>query len=81
VASDGWSHAFLLDHVVALSHRRRGIGGGMVAVAVREATDAGCEWLHVDFEDHLPRFYLASCGLLPTRAGWLRLRGETPARR
>ena len=53
----------------------------VVAVAVREATDPGCEWLHVDFEDHIQRFYLTSCGIQSTKAGLLRLQDETPARR
>jgi GNAT superfamily N-acetyltransferase len=81
VAWDGRSHAFLLDTVVALSHRRRGIGSGLVALAVREATDAGCEWLHVDFEDDLQRFYLTACGFQPTKAGLLRIRSDTSTRR
>jgi hypothetical protein len=29
----------------------------MIATAAREAKAAGCEWLHVDFEDHLSGFY------------------------
>jgi hypothetical protein len=34
---------------------------------------AKCEWLHVDFEDHLRPFYLASCGFRPTDAGLIAL--------
>jgi GNAT superfamily N-acetyltransferase len=48
VAWDGAVHAFILD---------TGIGAELVAVAVTEARAAGCEWLHVDFEDHLRAFY------------------------
>jgi GNAT superfamily N-acetyltransferase len=76
VAWDGSSHAFILDTVVARSHRRRGVGTALVAIATREARAAGCEWLHVDFEDHLRRFYLDSCGFKPTNAGLVRLNGE-----
>jgi hypothetical protein len=42
-------------------------------VAVREARAAGCEWLHVDFEDHLRAFYLDACGFVPTNAGLIEL--------
>jgi hypothetical protein len=34
---------------------------------------AGCEWLHVDFEEHLRGFYLESCGFTPTGAGLIAL--------
>jgi hypothetical protein len=37
------------------------------------ARDAGCEWLHVDFEDHLRRFYFEACGFQPTNAGLIAL--------
>ena len=30
---------------------------------------AGCEWLHVDFQDHLRDFYFGACGFTPTNAG------------
>jgi predicted N-acetyltransferase YhbS len=59
--------------MVAARMRRRGIGAGLVAVAVREARRAGCEWLHVDFEDHLRPFYFGSCGFTPTNAGLIAL--------
>ena len=42
--------------------------------AVRAAADAGCEWLHVDYEPHLTTFYLYACGFTPTDAGLLKLR-------
>jgi GNAT superfamily N-acetyltransferase len=69
VAWDGQVHAFVLDTMVASSHGRHGIGTELVAVAVTEARRAGCEWLHVDFEDHLRAFYLDACGFVPTNAG------------
>ncbi len=73
VAWDGGSHAFILDTVVALPERRRGVGTGLVAEAARQARAAGCAWLHVDFEDYLRPFYLGSCGFRPTDAGLIAL--------
>jgi GNAT superfamily N-acetyltransferase len=71
---DGGAHAFVLDTVVATEARRAGVGAGLVAVAVREARAAGCEWLHVDFEDHLRPFYFDACGFRPTDAGLIALK-------
>jgi GNAT superfamily N-acetyltransferase len=73
VAWDGAGHAFLLDTIVTGSHRRRGIATQLVGLAVSGARDAGCEWVHVDFEDHLRAFYLQACGFRATRAGVIRL--------
>ena len=73
VAWDGSSHAFVLDTVVAGVVRRRGVGSELVAVAAQQARDHGCEWLHVDFEDHLRPFYLDRCGFRATGAGLLAL--------
>ncbi|MGC0420999.1 GNAT family N-acetyltransferase [Embleya sp. AB8] len=75
VAWDGGGHAFVLDTVVDRRHRGGGIGAALVAVAVREARAAGCEWLHVDFEGHLKRFYFDACGFAPTDAGLIPLHG------
>ncbi|MBA3290822.1 MAG: GNAT family N-acetyltransferase, partial [Actinobacteria bacterium] len=44
-----------------------------IAVAVAEARAAGCEWLHVDFDDHLRTFYFDACGFVPTNAGLIAL--------
>lgn len=77
VAWDGGVHAFLLDTVVAASHRNGGVGAELVARAAREAGRAGCDWLHVDFEEHLHPFYLDRCGFTPTAAGLLRLNRPT----
>jgi GNAT superfamily N-acetyltransferase len=77
VAWDGGAHAFLLDTVVAESLRRHGVGTRLVQVAAREARASGCEWLHVDFEDHLGPFYFGGCGFRPTHAGLISL--GTPA--
>ena len=73
VAWDGQVHAFVLDTMVAEAARRRGIGKELVAIAVTEARRAGCEWLHVDFEDHLRDFYVETCGFAPTNAGLIAL--------
>jgi ribosomal protein S18 acetylase RimI-like enzyme len=73
VAWDGGVHAFILDTIVAAKAGRRGIGTQLVAVAVAEARAAGCEWLHVDFDDHLRTFYFDACGFTPTNAGLIAL--------
>jgi len=73
VAWDGSLHSFILDAMVAAPARRRGIGTQLVAVAVAKARGAGCEWLHVDFEDHLREFYFDACGFEPTNAGLIKL--------
>ena len=73
VCWDGGSHAFLLDTVVDPDHQRHGVGRDLVLAATGEARNAGCEWLHVDFEPHLAGFYLDSCGFHRTDAGLVRL--------
>jgi GNAT superfamily N-acetyltransferase len=73
VAWDGDAHAFILDTMVARAARHQGIGAELVAVAAREARGAGCEWLHVDFEDDLRAFYFDACGFKPTDAGLIAL--------
>ncbi|GAB2889162.1 GNAT family N-acetyltransferase [Streptomyces mayteni] len=74
VAWDGGAHAIVLDTVVATDHRRLGIAARLLAVAEAEARAAGCEWLHVDFEEELRPFYLDACGFRPTPAGLVQLR-------
>jgi ribosomal protein S18 acetylase RimI-like enzyme len=71
---DGGAHAFILDTVVAVAARRGGIGASLVERAASGAREAGCDWLHVDFEDRLADFYFRSCGFRPTRAGLIALR-------
>jgi ribosomal protein S18 acetylase RimI-like enzyme len=73
VAWDGGVHAFILDTIVAAGAARRGVGTALVAVAVAEARAAGCEWLHVDFDDDLRAFYFEACGFTPTNAGLIAL--------
>ncbi len=69
---DGGNHAFLLDAIVAPQHRRRGLGRQLVRVLIEEVKEAGCEWLHVDFEPELAAFY-QRVGFDSTSAGLLRL--------
>lgn len=70
---DGLVHAWLQDVVVASATRRRGIGVGLIGVARDEAKTAGCEWLHVDFEEELRPFYVGAAGFAPTGAGLINL--------
>lgn len=70
---DGGAHAFILDTVVSPRLQRGGIGTGLVAAAAENARALGCEWLHVDFEEHLAGFYFRSCGFRPTSAGLIAL--------
>ena len=70
---DGLVHAWLQDVMVAADRRHEGIAREVVAVATDGARDAGCEWLHVDFDDELAGFYLDACGFTRTSAGLKRL--------
>jgi GNAT superfamily N-acetyltransferase len=72
VAWDGRQHAFLLDPTVHPEYRHRGIGTELIRLATAAARDAGCEWLHVDYEASLSPFY-EHCGFTPTSAGLIRL--------
>lgn len=70
---DGLVHAWLQDTMVAVAARGQGIGTRLVDNARRSAKAAGCEYLHVDFDDHLAAFYHGACGFQPTSAGLLEL--------
>jgi predicted N-acetyltransferase YhbS len=59
--------------MVITSERHAGIGVALVRAAVEGARTAGCEWLHVDFDDELRPFYLDACGFAPTNAGLIQL--------
>lgn len=78
VAWDGGVHAFLLDPVVELQERRHGLGTELVRVTRVHAAQT-CEWLHVDFEEHLRSFYFDAVGFVPTPAGVIRLAGARAA--
>jgi predicted N-acetyltransferase YhbS len=70
---DGLVHAWIQDEMVAISARHQGVGQQLIRVATDEARKAGCEWLHVDFQDDLRAFYFDACGFTPTNAGLQRL--------
>jgi GNAT superfamily N-acetyltransferase len=70
---DGGAHAWIQDTMVARRARRRGIGTRLVAMARSGARDARCQWLHVDFDGSLRRFYLDSCGFVASSAGLMAL--------
>jgi len=58
---------------VARRYRSQGIGAALIATAAQYARTAKCEWLHVDFEEHLRSFYFEACGFRPTAAGLIPL--------
>lgn len=81
VAWDGTDHAFLINTKVASAYQRRGIATRLVAEAVDQARAAGCEWIHVDFEDRLAPFYFDACGFRLTAAGLIHLPSQPPRSR
>jgi GNAT superfamily N-acetyltransferase len=78
VAWDGGIHAFLLDTTVDRAYQRRGIGHRLVREATDLARDSGSEWLHVDYEPHLEKFYRSS-GFRVTPAALLDLTDHQPS--
>jgi tRNA(Met) C34 N-acetyltransferase TmcA len=60
--------------MVASTDRSRGIGTRLIEIVRSECQRAGCEWLHVDFDENLEKFYFQSCRFIPTSAGLIRLR-------
>lgn len=70
---DGLVHAWIQDIMVASPVRRRGIGVALVSAAREGARAAGCEWLHVDFDDDLWSFYYDACGFAKSNAGVMHL--------
>lgn len=72
VIGDGTVHAWIQDTMVAPGVRRRGIGLRLVETARDGAREAGCEWLHVDYDADLREFYRAA-GFRPTEAGLIDL--------
>jgi GNAT superfamily N-acetyltransferase len=73
VVWDGLVHAWIQDVMVAATARNRGIATAMIDRVRSEVTAAGCEWLHVDFDEELADLYIGSCGFERTSAGILRL--------
>ncbi len=75
VAWDGGDHAFLLDTKTRGDLQRRGVATRLVRIAASKAKVAGCEWLHVDFDDidRLGSFYFDACGFRKTNAGLIHL--------
>jgi GNAT superfamily N-acetyltransferase len=74
VAWDGGVHAFVLDTMITTALRRHGLATVLIREAVDRAKEAGCEWLHVDFDPHLRSFYFDACGFRPTDAGLISLK-------
>ena len=72
-SGDGGRHAFVLDTVVHPERQGQGIGSELVERLALAVRDLGCEWLHVDYEDHLAEFYRLACGFSHTAAGLRRL--------
>lgn len=70
---DGLVHAFIEDVMVDATVRHRGIGVGLVHAARDGASAAGCEFLHVGFEEELRAFYIDACGFEPTLGGLMEL--------
>ena len=73
VAWDGGKHAFVLDPTVHREYRRRRIATKLLDIATSRAAEGGCEWLHVDYAQHLEPFY-RRCGFRHAHAGILNLR-------
>ena len=70
---DGLVHAFIEDVMVDTAMRHRGIGVRLVHAARDGAKAAGCDFLHVGFEDDLQPFYIDACGFSPTLSGLMEL--------
>ena len=70
VAWDGAIHAFILDTLVAATHQRHGRRhASWLGMATDQARSAGCEWLHVDFDDELREALLRRVRLHPDQRG------------
>ena len=77
VVWDGLVHVWIQDEMVSSNSRRSGIGVDLISVARDEARSAGCEWLHVDFDDDLRPFYYDAAGFMPTNGGLIDLTGSS----
>lgn len=74
---DGLVHAFLEDVMVDASLHGRGVGRRIVQTARDGAAAAGCEFLHVTFDEELREFYIDAAGFMPVAGGLIEL--ERPA--
>lgn len=70
---DGLVHAIIEDVMVAADVRHRGVGVAVVHAARDGATAAGCEFLHVGFDEDLASFYIDACGFERTGGGLMSL--------
>ena len=70
---DGFVHAFIEDVMVDEAYRRRGVGVRLVHAARDGARGAGCEFLHVGFDERHASFYIDACGFRPTAGGLMEL--------
>lgn len=70
---DGLVHAFLEDVMVDADYCRRRIGVGVVHAARNGAQSAGCQFLHVGFDEDLRDFYIEACWFEPTLGGLMEL--------
>lgn len=70
---DGLVHAFIEDVMVDASVRHRGVGVELVFAARDGAKSAGCEFLHVGFDEELRPFYIDACGFDPVVGGLMNL--------
>ncbi|WP_116808201.1 GNAT family N-acetyltransferase [Steroidobacter cummioxidans] len=71
---DGLVHAWIQDVMVASDARRQRIGVRLVHAARDEAVRAGCDFLHVDFDERLRPFYIDECGFNAVCGGLMKLR-------
>jgi len=76
---DGSVHAFVEDVMVDADHRHRGVGTAVVKAARDGAVAAGCDFLHVGFDEDLRPFYVDACGFGPTLGGLMDLAAIRPA--
>lgn len=76
---DGFVHAFIEDVMVDHDYRHRGVGVALVHAARDGARAAGCEFLHVGFDEHLRPFYIDACGFEPTPGGTIDLTSPDPS--
>ncbi len=70
---DGLVHAFIEDVMVDADYRNQGVGVAVVRAARDGARAAGCEHLHVGFDDDLRSFYIDACGFEPVSGGLIDL--------